>query len=704
MKQPGRYAAGTKSRLSKWLRALKLKRFDSIHDIADYEHGVTLKVACVLPALRPGMYGYLHLGKGRPVVWRNRSGSKVLTFQGDFDLAPTTAPRGLRFTAHLLAYFLLYTNAERHVIAVIREDIPLVRHALSIPDGGGESTWDSQPDEASAIRERALTPRSGFQYLARGLPWWQKVLALGPLVSVPFVGAIGGGLAGGAALTNVALARKPFPAAAKVLAMIGVWLLALAGYTAIVTGIHLGLSSPTASPTVGPSTQPAAPMPSIPSPTPSPPPTTPVEINQPSVIHPTGAELSWPHYVNTTGNPADDLVEYQVYREPTNSSFTPSATNLIAQLDAHQTTFVDATATPTPANAPPGVCFYMVAVQTKSGKLIPGPTRLVQLPQTGRTTIAIPAIASTTLSTAQPTSTIDHIISGGQSIPGLEVGNDPNGLGTTRAAFNFGPLPLPPSAFVTDARLRLSGHTGVNAQYTLHAMSHAFTPTEATWTNAATQTAWTKPGGDYSKLEGLGLPTPGEAPNLSDLDATAIVRNWPTSPASDHGLLLKLADETSQDRALFTTKPDSTRTHAPWAYVLGTGDPGEPPTLMITYTSTPPDTPYLSPWMPATMRPGDTVPVPVTVRNTSTTTWPANRVALTWHWMLTDNTNLASGQTALSTPLAPGAETTITVQMTAPRPAYTQIRTLVQWDIYNTATHTSAQEGVQQQLVEIATQ
>ena len=494
--------------------------------------------------------------------------------------------------------------------------------------------------------------------------------------------------------------------------MITVWVLAFAGYATVVTGIHLAVSSPTASTTVGPrvSTQPVAPqIPSSPSPTPSPPSPTAVAVNQPSVIHPTGAELSWQQYANTTGDPAYDLAGYQVHRATT-SFFTPSATTLIAQLDAQHTSFVDTAVTPAPAESPASYCNYMVAVLTKSGKLIPGPDRLVQLPQTGRTTVAIPATAAATLSSAQPGSVVDHI--GNDGMPGaeVEVGDDTNGLGTTRAVFSFGPLPVPAGAFVANARLRLSGgSSGVNAQYTVHALSRGFAGPEATWNSAATGTAWTKPGGDYSKLEGLGLPSPGEAGSLADLDTTAIVRGWLGSPTADHDLLLKLADETSalHDRAIFAgMKPDHTGSQDPQVSGLGNGRAAELPVMMITYLSGPPDTPYLRAWMPTVMRPGDTVPVPVVVRNTSATRWPAGRVQLTWHWILTDGTELTSGQTALPTTLAPGAETTVTVQMTAPRTNYTQIRILAQWDMYDTGTHThtSAREGVQQQLVEVDSQ
>jgi hypothetical protein len=66
----------------------------------------------------------------------------------------------------------------------------------------------------------------------------------------------------------------------------------------------------------------------------------PVALNVPTVIHATGAELSWPSYVNITADPAYDLAAYEVHRG-TNSDFTPSAATLVATVNAHDTSFVD---------------------------------------------------------------------------------------------------------------------------------------------------------------------------------------------------------------------------------------------------------------------------------------------------------------------------------------------------------------------------
>jgi hypothetical protein len=65
----------------------------------------------------------------------------------------------------------------------------------------------------------------------------------------------------------------------------------------------------------------------------------PVALNVPTVIQATGAEPSWPSYINITADPANDLAAYEVHRG-TNSDFTPSA----ATVNAHDTSFADTSA------------------------------------------------------------------------------------------------------------------------------------------------------------------------------------------------------------------------------------------------------------------------------------------------------------------------------------------------------------------------
>src|SRR5262249_36637169 len=152
-------------------------------------------------------------------------------------------------------------------------------------------------------------------------------------------------------------------------------------------------------------------------------------------------------YVNITGDPANDLAAYEVHRGMS-SDFTPSAATLVATVNAHDTSFVDTTAS---ASSGPhaGDYFYMVAVRTRSGQLISGATRFVQLPGPGQTELALPVDAAATLGSGYPDTVVDP-----HDFSGLSVSPDIAGQGADRAIFEFGSLKaIPSGAVVADARL-----------------------------------------------------------------------------------------------------------------------------------------------------------------------------------------------------------------------------------------------------------
>lgn len=204
----------------------------------------------------------------------------------------------------------------------------------------------------------------------------------------------------------------------------------------------------------------------------------PVALNAPIVIHATGAALSWPSYV-TTGDPANDLAAYEVHRG-TSSDFTPSAATLVATVNAHDTSFVDTTAS---ASSGPhaGDYFYMVAVRTKSGQVISGATRFVQLPGPGRTELVVPVGATATLNSAFPDTVVDP-----SAFSGLSVSPDIAGEGADRAIFESGPLKaLPSGAVVADARLSVWCNGSDASHIAVYALTRTFDGSQATWNSAA---------------------------------------------------------------------------------------------------------------------------------------------------------------------------------------------------------------------------
>jgi hypothetical protein len=180
-----------------------------------------------------------------------------------------------------------------------------------------------------------------------------------------------------------------------------------------------------------------------------------VAVNPVTTIHATGAELSWAPYVNSTGDPGKDLAEYQVHRSVF-QSFVPAANTLVAPVASGTTGFTDTTNAPTPPGGLGNAFYYMVAVKTKDGTVIPGPVRLVRLPTAGSTEKIISASGATSLSSAQPTTAEQHIT--GQ--PWLSVGDDSSTYGTTRTVAGFPSMAsagVPADATVSDAHLKLWG-------------------------------------------------------------------------------------------------------------------------------------------------------------------------------------------------------------------------------------------------------
>jgi RHS repeat-associated protein len=411
-----------------------------------------------------------------------------------------------------------------------------------------------------------------------------------------------------------------------------------------------------------------------------------VTLNPITTIHSTGAELSWPAYTDPTpgSDPGDDLAGYQVHRSVT-QSFTPSADTLVAPVDPATTSFTDTTAVPTPpgTGAAPSACYYMVAVQTQDGSLIPGPVQRAQLPTAGSTVRLINASGDTTLSSAQPATNEQQFT--GQ--PYLGAGDNSATYGVTRTVVGFPSLAsagIPGDATVTGAELKLWGWYNYNtgggpATYEAHALTQNFDPATATWNNASSSTAWATPGGNYSATAAGTVSGVTGDPGWLSWPVTAIAQDWLTTPADEHGLLVKLSGEDSaspQERELFLNS--------------SAVEPKLRPELAVTYTEPTPQDTYYVPDLPNPLTASSSYSVNVTLTNTTSGTWAASDWVLSYHWLLPDGTDASNSTNQAQTPLpadmAPGAVATIAATLKAPdntgsggtRTGYT-----LQWDLYD---------------------
>ncbi|MFG2091264.1 DNRLRE domain-containing protein [Spirillospora sp. NPDC048824] len=408
-----------------------------------------------------------------------------------------------------------------------------------------------------------------------------------------------------------------------------------------------------------------------------------VQVDPPTTIHATGAEVTWPAYTDPSGSDDDDIVEYQVHRSVW-QSFTPSAATLIAPVAKDVRSYTDTTAQPTPADStdPFGNSYYyMVAVKTRDGTVTPGPTQLARLPKAGRVTrIYQTGVTDTTLTASRPDENQD-VLAGE---PWLMAGNNSGTYGTSRAALRFPDLTdIPASARVLDAQVKLwtaGVDPGGAGTYELRGLTRDFDETTATWNNATTGTAWTTPGGDMTATASGTGGNWSNDPQQRNLTATSLVQQWVADPAANHGAIVKLADETTPtERAIFVSSEGR--------------EPQLRPQLVVTYLETTPENTYYVPATPASVTSDSTQTLDVTLTNTTTSTWMKADYVLSYRWSRPDGTPVTVQQlhTALPRDLVPGDTVTVQAQVKAPPPSTEgnkRVDHALEWDMWNTTTST----------------
>ncbi|MBA4861320.1 DNRLRE domain-containing protein [Streptomyces sp. PSKA54] len=425
-----------------------------------------------------------------------------------------------------------------------------------------------------------------------------------------------------------------------------------------------------------------------------------VALDAPSVIHATGAELDWSSYNDPSADLGDDIVEYQVHRS-VYQTFTPSAQTLVAPVDKEKTSFTDTTATPTPADSADSfgnVFYYMVAVKTRDGQVIPAATQIVKLPKAGRTTLVLQSgQTDTTLSSAQPTTGHDTISDSGLNKNWLSVGNNSSTYGKTRALLKFpGVSAIPANSRVLEGRLDLWGFTTTTgtagAIYEAHGLTRDFDETAASWNNAASGTAWTTAGGDMDAAVADTVGTVTNDPARQSWYLSSLAQSWVSDPASNKGVAIRLKDESAtgpQERTIFLSSEAE--------------EPQLRPQLVVTYIDKSTDSTYFAPYTPARMIPGDEYSVDVTLTNTTTSVWKAADQVLSYTWSLPDGTDATTGgnqlETALPEDVSPGETVTLKAALKAPINSDSGNKRLdyvLKWDLRNKTAGTwlSATENI----------
>ncbi|GII60411.1 hypothetical protein Skr01_04960 [Sphaerisporangium krabiense] len=382
----------------------------------------------------------------------------------------------------------------------------------------------------------------------------------------------------------------------------------------------------------------------------------------------TGASLSWTPYADPTpGDPSDDVEEYQVHRECPSGCQVPSADGvvdtLVAPLSPDTTSYTDTTGGGDPeAIADPSYVHeatYWIVVKLRNGQEIVSQSQRVILPRPGLISKILYGGADTTLSSGEPAAGHDTV--SGQKW--LQVGNTATTLANTRAVVRFDDYTteIPADAQISEATLSLWAVNtgGSGATFNAHKLTRPFTEA-ATWATSDGTANWTTAGGDFETTALGSVSGVNAQPQWRKWNVTAAAKSWTATPASNNGLLVKVANEagTAKQSAQFLA------TEAEGESVLR-------PRLRVTYLEkTSESSAYYAPGTPELVEAGATDTVTVTVTNTTTQTWPAATTALSYFWKRPDGTDLTTADNQIMTELpydlAPGETAAVAAEIKAP--------------------------------------
>ncbi|GAA2401209.1 hypothetical protein GCM10010404_68750 [Nonomuraea africana] len=399
-----------------------------------------------------------------------------------------------------------------------------------------------------------------------------------------------------------------------------------------------------------------------------------------------GASLSWTAYADPTPQDAsDDLVEYRLRRHcPSGCQSSPeggSVDTLVTTLAPDVTSYVDTSSGPSPVDAslPEYVhqATYWVEAVLKNGQVAPSQELTVPLPRVGDAGVLVYGTADTTLSSGEPAAGHDQVA--GQKR--LQVGNTATTLGNTRAVVSFSDFAdkVPAGAEITGASLSLweASTTGSGVSLDAHKLTKSFDES-ATWTSP-----WASQGGDYDPTALASLSPITATPGWRRWSITETAKAWRADPATNHGVLVKVANEAGaakQSVSFLSSETD---------------EPVLRPRLWVTYRDGTPRSLY-APGGPVQLDVGQVKTVDVMVTNTTNETWPAATTAVSYHWKLPDGTDVSTPDSQLKKTLpydlAPGASVMVEAQVKAPATTVGSAANKAEaislvWDVQDTLTN-----------------
>jgi RHS repeat-associated protein len=270
----------------------------------------------------------------------------------------------------------------------------------------------------------------------------------------------------------------------------------------------------------------------------------------PQSLHSNGAELAWAAYSG-----APPFTKWEVHRSA-NPSFTPSATTLLTTIkDVDVTSYTDTT-----ARAGATFTYKVVANAAASN----GQT--VTLPGGGAGSKALqpdPATGEATyLRYYSGFTSCDNL----GSSPSLKVGAE--ATQKFRPVLSFDLRDIPVGSAITSAQLKLwtDRPPSISATAEVHRVTRDWregsgnascTGDGATWYDTEAGILWTAGGGDFDPaVAASAAVTASSDPVWHTFTVTSLVQQWANGDVPNHGMLLKLSDETMSAGRSFSYASD----------------------------------------------------------------------------------------------------------------------------------------------------